>query len=127
MLKKLFHYFNKNQESSNTKNFSVTISLDQNEKISVDLKYPELQNIKINDIPDIAEMSAELLLYSCSSLCQKKILSDLADKYYDTDNLKNKLFFDNLISFYNIIKTNIKESSNLNQPLIRPTAVFNTK
>ena len=44
----------------------------------------------------------------------------------NSQEIKQKLFFDNIISFYDIIKTNLINNAN-NGPLISPSSVFNGK
>jgi len=127
MLKKFLHYFKflkKKEEPLDL--LGITISLTNNYDIDIELKYPNIDNKNINDIPNIAEKYAELLIFINSSPLRYRLLDTIKDKSYRSENIKEKLFFDNVISFYDIIKQEIKKANN-SGPLISPISVFATK
>ena len=127
MLKKLFSYFSKDKKKIPDK-YSIIISLTSNYDIDIQLLYPNLQEADLNSIPDIAEKYANLLVYSSTNVLQSKLLDIVFDQ---SDNLKNsikeKLFFDNIISFYTVLKQQIKLNKTRHNPLIRPINVFSIK
>lgn len=127
MLKKLYHYFkflfNKN---SNTEIINISIFLRPNYEIDIELAYPDWSKLEDKNIPDIAEKYAELLIYINSNLFKNKIINTIENNSKNSQEIKQKLFFDNIISFYDIIKTNLINNTN-NGPLISPSSVFNGK
>lgn len=127
MFKKFYHYF-KSKKDTNAKpqNLSIVISLLPNYEVDVELKYADLANINIDQIPNMAEKYAELLIYINSSILKNKLLTTIEEKSYRSEDMKQKLFFDNVLSFHEIIRQEIKKSAN-NGPLISPMSVFNTK
>jgi hypothetical protein len=127
MLKKFLHYFKSlkiKKESLET--LSIVISLKSNYDVDIQLKYPNLDNEHINNIPNIAEKYAELLIYINSNALKYRLLDTIKDKSYRSEDIKEKLFFDNVISFYDLIRQEIKKANNTG-PLISPMSVFATK
>jgi hypothetical protein len=127
MLRKFLHYFKflkLKKESLET--LSIIISLKSNYDVDIQLKYPNLDNEDINNIPNIAEKYAELLIYINSNALKYRLLDTIKDKSYRSEDIKEKLFFDNVISFYDIIRQEIKKANNTG-PLISPMSVFATK
>lgn len=128
MLKKLFHYFKHKKKTQKLKdNLSITISLQPDYSINIEFNYPDLINCNVENIPNIAEKYAELLIYINSNILKYKILDILNEKAYRSDDTKQKLFFDNVLSFHDIIRQQIKKANNNNSPLISPMSVFTTK
>lgn len=131
MLKKLFHYFRllivklKPKKSQNN-DLTIKISLKPDYTVNIDLEYPDLENYDLFNIAGIAEKYAELVTFSSTSALKYKLLEIIENKAYSTENIKEKLFFDNVCTFHEIIKKEIKNNQN-NSPLIRPTSVFNGK
>jgi len=130
MLKKLFLYFKKLRINTSNKNknseFSIVVSLQPNYEIDIKLNYPMLDNIDINSIPNISEKYAELVIYIGSNALKSKLINTIEENSYRSEDMKQKLFFDNLIYFHEFISKEIKNHQN-NGPLIRPISVFNVK
>lgn len=128
MLKKFFHYFKPRPiiTSLNDK-LSIIISLQNNYDIDIELKYPNLENYSVENMTSLAEKYAELLIYINSNVLKHKLLENIKDRSYKSEDLKQKLFFDNVLSFHDIIKQEIKKQTNTTGPLISPIAVFATK
>lgn len=129
MLKKLLDYyksfFNKNITKKNTE-LGINIILKPNYDIDLILSYPDINNMDMHNIQNMAEKYAELVVYASSSAMKYKLFSTLQEKAYSSENIKDKLFFDNVCYFYEIIKQEIKNNQN-NGPLIRPISVFSGK
>lgn len=128
MLKKFFHYFKTKsiQKLSNDK-LSIIISLQNNYYIDIELKYPNLEDYNIENIAILAEKYAELLIYVNSNVLKHKLLDNIKDKSYKSEDIKQKLFFDNVLSFHDIVKQEIKKQIDTTGPLISPISVFATK
>lgn len=128
MLKKFFHYFKPRPITTSPNNkLSIVISLQNNYDIDIELKYPNLENYSVENMTILAEKYAELLIYINSNVLKHKLLENIKDRSYKSEDLKQKLFFDNVLSFHDIIKQEIKKQTNTTGPLISPIAVFATK
>jgi len=126
MLKKFLHYFKFLKTNQELETLSIVISLKSNYDVDIQLKYPNLDNEHINNIPNIAEKYAELLIYINSNALKYRLLDTIKDKSYRSEDIKEKLFFDNVISFYDLIRQEIKKANNTG-PLISPMSAFATK
>lgn len=128
MLKKLLGYFknlfakNKNQDE-----YSLTISLKPDYNIDIKFNYPDLENCDDYSIPNIAERYAQLLLYINSVALKYKLQDYIEEKSKLTDNTKQKLFLDNIVFFHDVMLQEIGSKKHKNEPLIRPSMVFNLK
>jgi hypothetical protein len=127
MLKKLFNYFSKKKISKNSKDYTISISLSKDDAIDIGLSYPNLDSYDISSIPDAAEICAELLIYINSPILHKKTVDLVEKKSNNTNNIKEKLFFDNVLSFYDILIKELQKVNKNSGPLIRPTSVFRMK
>lgn len=125
MLKKLFLYY-KNWFHKNNTDYSITISLKPDYDIDVNMSCPNLENYNDHTIVDLAEKYAKLLLYMNSSVLKLKLRNFLNDSS-KSENIKTKLFFDNIISFHDIMLQEIRTIKKQDYPLIRPTSVFNNR
>lgn len=128
MLKKLLHYYKQflKKDAKDNEQLSISIILKSNSDIDIILSHPNIHSMDSNGIQNIAEKYAELVMYASSSVMRYKLLSILQEKAYSSENIKDKLFYDNVCAFYAIIKQEIKNNQN-NGPLIRPMSVFNGK
>jgi hypothetical protein len=138
MLQKLFHYCLskkqspstdiKNQEENKTEDIhSLSVSLYPNDIVDVIFLHPRIDNLSIIEISTEAEKFAELLIYAISGLMEPKVLTIIRDKAKNTNNDKEQLFYDNVLSYYDLIKTEFEQKLLDNGPLIRPRSVFNSK
>lgn len=127
MLKKFLHYFKLlKTKKEPLETLSIIISLKNNYDVDIQLQYPNLDNEDITNISNIAEKYAELLIYINSNALKYRLLDTIKDKSYRSEDIKEKLFFDNVISFYDLIRQEIKKANNTG-PLISPMSVFATK
>ena len=128
MLKKFFHYFKSRPiKTSPNDQLSVVISLQNNYNIDIELKYPNLENYSVENMTSLAEKYAELLIYINSNVLKHKLLENIKERSYRSEDLKQKLFFDNVLSFHDIVKQEIKKQTNTTGPLVSPMSVFATK
>lgn len=131
MLKKLFHYFKtlipaiRSKKSKET-HLGLKILLKPDYTVDVLMEYPDIENQDIFYIANLAEKYAELITYTSTSALKYKLIEMIQDRAYLTENTKEKLFFDNVCHFYEIIKKEIKNNQS-NTPLIRPISVFTGK
>lgn len=125
MLKKLFRYFDKKPEPKTE--YGIKVSLTEDLQVKVELFYPDVNKFDVDAIPAVAEKFAELFIYISSSSFKAKLSELVNNKSYQNDNIKEKLFFDNLISFYDLLRSEIQKTNNSSAPLIRPISAFNLK
>lgn len=99
-------------------NFNMTKDFD----IDIACSIPDLEYSNSDDIIKLSEKYAELILLLNCGIFKKQILKILKD--YNTDNIKSKLFIDNIIYFYPILNDELNKAIKSNKPLIKPSSVF---
>jgi hypothetical protein len=139
MLQKLFHYWlskkcssstsKKNQEEQSIADsaHSLSIVLHPDDMVDIIVLHPELEKLSLVEVSSEAEKFAELLIYVANNLMEPKLLTTIRNKTKYADNDKEQLFYDNVLSYYEIIKTDFEKKLIDNGPLIRPRSVFNSK
>lgn len=114
-----------NNETEN-KNCFVTLSLDENNKINIEVGYKTSTN-NAAELIQLSESFAEMLTYLSSSSFKKSLFNQLVDKQKSSEDISEQIFIDNTIAFYDIIKQEISLSNKAKQPVVRPLSVFNVK
>jgi hypothetical protein len=111
-----------------SKSTSLSLCADLLDNADVDIKLIKPNLINVNDqiIIDLAEQYAGFLLYTSTRLFKEKLISSIKKEYKNSSNFNDKLFYDNVLAFYNILESEIDKLSGQSKPLIRPTSVFNT-
>lgn len=128
MLKKLSHYFKGLfTKTSHKDGYSITISLKPDYNIDIQFDYPDLNSCDDYSIPNIAERYAQLLVYINSVALKYKLQDYIEEKSKQSDDVKQKLFYDNIVFFHDVMLQEIRTKKHKNEPLIRPSAVFNIK
>jgi hypothetical protein len=138
MLQELFRYWLNKKQSSVTKEknqeesiadeaHSLSVILHPDDIIDIIVLHPKLDKLSLVEISTEAEKFAELLIYVTNNLMEPKLLTTIRDKTKNTNNDKEQLFYDNVLSYYDVIKTEFEKKLINNGPLIRPRSVFNSK
>jgi hypothetical protein len=138
MLQKLFHYWLNNKKSSSTNEkeqeesttedlHSLSIILHPDDMVDIIVLHPKLDKLSLVEISAEAEKFAELLIYVANNLMEPKLLKTIQNKTKDTNNDKEQLFYDNVLSYYDVIKSNFEKNVINTGPLIKPRSVFNSK
>lgn len=129
MLKIFFHYYKKwlGKKPNFADDYGLHLKLLSDYDIDIQLQYPLLDNKDIESIPIIAEKYAQLLLYINSSTLRHKLINVISDKSKYNENIKEKLFLDNVVAFHDIMRQQILQDRQGKGPLIRPISVFNVK
>lgn len=127
MLKKLLHYFKSYFKEYHNNEYGLTIFLKPDSNIDVQFIYPNLYTGDDYSIINIAEKYAQLLLYINSTALTHKLQDYISEQSKKNDNIKHKLFFDNVVFFHDTMLQNIRANRYKNEPLIRPISVFNVK
>ena len=138
MLQKLFHYWLNNKKSSSTNKkkqeesttedlHSLSIILHPDDMVDIIVLHPNLDKLSLVEISAEAEKFAELLIYVANNLMEPKLLTTIRNKTKDTNNDKEQLFYDNVLSYYDVIKSNFEKNIINTGPLIKPRSVFNSK
>ena len=138
MLQELFRYWLNKKQSSVTKEksqeesiademHSLSVILHPNDIIDIIVLHPKLDKLSLVEISTEAEKFAELLIYVANNLMEPKLLTTIRNKTKNTNDDKEQLFYDNVLSYYDTIKTDFEKKLIDNGPLIRPRSVFNSK
>jgi hypothetical protein len=106
---------------------SLSIILHPDDMVDIIVLHPKLEKLSLVEISSEAEKFAELLIYVANNLMEPKLLTTIRNKTKDTNNEKEQLFYDNVLSYYDVIKSEFEKKLIDNGPLIRPRSVFNSK
>jgi hypothetical protein len=93
------------------------------------INIPDTSDKTSDEIVDLAENYANLIIHIANTPMHNDILNLLEQKIIDDDNVSNKLFIENVLSFAPILKNELEKQalssySNNTEPLVRPTSVF---
>lgn len=114
---------------------SLTFHITKNKEIDIFCSFPDLSNFLISDVEILAEIYAEFLLYINDGYLKDDILDIITSKYKinkltESEQAKYKLFFDNVVfNWAMLCQEHIKRKKQAkkdDQPLIRPSSVFNS-
>ena len=129
MLKKLYHYWlgykSTTKDTSLSNIHTISVVLYPNLMIDILTTHPSIQNMSQEEILTESEKFAELLLYISNDLLDNKILGIIEKKITKASDISEKLFYENVLTFYDILKKEFNIANNKNSPLIRPRSVFN--
>lgn len=106
---------------------SISIVLHQNDAVDIILMHPDLEKFSITEISTEAEKFSELLVYTISMTMESKLLAVIAEKSKNTESIKEQLFYDNVVHYYQLIKAEFEKNLLSSGPVIRPSAAFNPK
>ena len=106
---------------------SISFSLTEKFDIDIEGVFPEFDKIEIEEIVEISEKYAQLLLSINKGLFSKQILKIFNDHYKKSTNTKEQLFLQNVLIFYSLLQEEISKIYNNDTPIIRPSSVFNNK
>lgn len=117
-------------EQNNKENEQIcSISFSLTEKFDVDIEglFPDFDKLEIEELSEIAEKYAQLILSLNKGLFSKQILKIFNAHYKKSKNTKEQLFLQNVLVFYNLLQEEVSKIYNNDSPLIRPSSVFNNK
>lgn len=116
-------------EDNNLEKYLCGISFYLTDKYEIDVSgfVPNMEEIDIDDITNISEKYAQLLLSINKGFLKEKILEILTQRAEITENINEQLFINNVIVFYGLLKDELSKLQNSKYPLIRPTNVFRSK
>jgi hypothetical protein len=117
-----------NLSNITTNNGSLMFVLDTN-NIMILINIPDTSDKTSEDIVDLAENYANFIIHITNDTMYNDILDLLEKKMIEDENISNKLFIENVLSFAPILKSELEKQSlssyiNNTEPLIRPTSVF---
>jgi hypothetical protein len=116
--------FNKDEEEYLC---GISFKLTKNFDIDILGFIPETEKLSPDEISDIAEKYAQLLLSINKGFFKSKVLSILDDKANRSSEPNEQLFLNNVVVYYGLLKDEISKLQNSNTPLIRPVSVFRSK
>jgi len=103
--------------------FKITEDLE----IDIGCVLPDVQGLSTDDISNISEKYAELLIMINSGIFRSQMFDMIKNKtklIEEEDDIKERLFIDNLLSFDKILTHELNKATKNNKPLIRPVSVF---
>jgi len=102
--------------------FKITEDLE----IDIGCVLPDTQGLSTDEISNISEKYAELLIMINSGIFRSQIFDMIKNKtkLIEEDNIAERLFIDNLLSFDKILTHELNRVIKNNKPLIRPVSVF---
>jgi hypothetical protein len=105
----------------------ISFKLTKNFDVDILGFIPETDKLSPDEISDIAEKYAQLLLSINKGFLKSKVLSILDDKANRSSEPNEQLFLNNVVVYYDLLKEEISKLQNSNTPLIRPISVFRSK
>ncbi len=126
-LKKLLWASKYKKDEKYSDNIGISFYLTDSSDIDIVCHIDELKFENLDSLVVCAEKYAELLVLLNHGLLKYQILEIISEysKQQDEIAMSNKLFADNILSFYNIINNKVRKAKNTKKPLIRPSQVFN--
>jgi hypothetical protein len=105
---------------------AITFKLYKNKEISIACYIPETKDFSIDQMTQLSEDYAELLMYVNEGLLATKIIEFIKTSMTNTELEQDKLFFENVLVFWTMhhVEHTKQKKIKSNQPLIRPTSVF---
>ena len=129
-LKKLLWGYKEKKEDNDeyTESIGISFYLTDNSDIDIVCSIGDINFENLDEITIFSEKYAELLVLLNNGLLKYQILEIISEYSKDqTDTkLNNKLFADNILSFYRVIENKVQTAKRTKKPLIRPLEVFNT-
>lgn len=103
----------------------IVFKLSSDLQIDIGCVLPDIENYSIDQISDLSEKYAELLILINSGVFRNQIFDMLKNQSKRSDkNAKEQLFVENVISFDKILNHELNKTLKNNKPLIRPISVF---
>lgn len=136
MIRSIFKWFNTkffskkptiiNQEEESDVVGAITFKLYKNKEISIACYIPETKDFSVDQMTQLSEDYAELLMYINEGLLATKIIEFIKDSMVNTELEQDKLFFENVLVFWTMhhVEHTKQKKIKSNQPLIRPSSVF---
>jgi len=105
----------------------ISFKLTKNFDVDILGFIPETDRLSPDEISDIAEKYAQLLLSINKGFLKSKVLNILDDKANRSSEPNEQLFLNNVVVYYDLLKDEIAKLQNSQAPLIRPVSVFRSK
>jgi hypothetical protein len=131
---KLFSVFNKkksveenNQNTEEPKYLGgIFFKITEDLEIDIGCVLPDVQGLSTDEISNISEKYAELLIMINSGIFRSQMFDMIKNKtkLIEEEDIKERLFIDNLLSFDKILTHELNKAAKNNKPLIRPVSVF---
>lgn len=128
------NFFSYKDKSSKEEIHTGSISfrlVENNESVDIKCLLPNPESLSVEEITDLAERYAELLVYINTEKFNSYIDKILERNKIKNDHYKNIMLIDNIKNFkdilYNIEVNKEYERYNAEQPIIRPSQAFSSK
>lgn len=103
---------------------SLSFILDEQDNVDIYCLLPDLSNLSDEDILDVAEKYAKLLLSVNKGLFKSEIYKILKNRKNKSTNPLEQLLIENISIFYRLLEEEFKNIKANQDPIIRPTQVF---
>lgn len=138
MLQRLWHFCRKPNNITNDISIhpsypkidtihSLSVVLHPDDAVDIVMMHPDLELLSVSDIANEAEKFSELLVYVTNPLMEPKLLATIANKAKNSTSIKEQLFYDNVITYYRIIRAEYEKKLIDKGPVIRPRLAFNLR
>jgi hypothetical protein len=104
--------------------YGISFELDINDNININISLPDQKEIPLDNMVNVAEKYAQLILAINKGLLTHQVLQTLSNRAKNTDNVNEQLFIDNVISLYDSLKKELNKIQTSSSPLIKPMSVF---
>jgi vacuolar-type H+-ATPase subunit F/Vma7 len=103
----------------------VSFKLTNENNIDIVFVTKEVKDDIVEDISQLAENAANLIVLINNGLMKKELLRVIKDlKKINMNNDKKTLLLDNILFFHNLLQEEFKSSKKDSGPLIKPSSVF---
>jgi vacuolar-type H+-ATPase subunit F/Vma7 len=110
-----------------TESYVCEISFKLTNENNIDIVFitKEVRDDIVEDISQLAENAANLIVLINNGLMKKELLRAIKDlKKINMNNDKKTLLLDNILFFHNLLQEEFKSSKKDSGPLIKPSSVF---
>lgn len=113
----------------------ITFKVTKSKDIDILCSLPDMKNQSLEDLSGLSQTYAEFLMYINEGYLKDDILNILQNQDHknidnDIDKAKDKLFIDNVLFNWAMLHVESRKKKNKldkgDQPLIKPTLVFNS-
>jgi hypothetical protein len=126
-LSTFINYKSKSKKDNNTCDGAVTFKLNTDKTVDIACFIPEVSGMPIDKLTKLSEEYAELLVWINDGLLADKIIDFIKRTMKEADTEQEKLFLENILVFWGLLHIEYAKNKKVksNQPLIKPSSVFN--
>jgi hypothetical protein len=106
---------------------AITFKLNHDKTVDIACFIPEVTGMPTDKLTKLSEEYAELLVWINDGLLADKIIDFIKRNMKEADTEQEKLFLENILLFWGLLHIEYAKNKKVksNQPLIKPSSVFN--